>query len=917
MDKLEELSSIQIDDVLVTPACGDSDGEHPASYHMASQTTDTNVNQLVTSSAASVTTAPLSTQPAPTTNSSASFLPFHEPEKNKSGASTVNDELLTDFASTTALPDVAGEKEKKILFENRAKLYRSHFFEEVWIEQGVGQLQILKHLVSGNIRILMLLEDVHEICADHFLLSGMELTAKGDRGWVYHTVDHVVEKQALYAKLCVKFQTPEIANEFYRVFNMNKPADPRLTESSNFLPFQPTTPFLSAPLVPVTDGAKGDAISAYTSHVPNAIEKTATFKGTPAGNSSADRNFTVTAEVKETSGVNDATKTPSALLSGSSLNEMSLSEGKSKLFSSATVSSSAMAKSKENNSLSLDNVECAHLKNDVHNSASTTTFSTPVWVKNDNENSTSFDNFKFTVDTSYSRNNTDGSTFAKRKGFKRLTKSGFPIFDVNLAQTDPPPKNMAFSFGSSLKNSKELTESVPKFGNFMSNAKPVFSFEAEKKKTVLIDDKNKTSSMSSSCSDNKLNFHLPTTATSSTPVEVTNEQKSSTSISSFNFGNAGSFSCLNSQNENFKGFGTNLAQTNPPEKIVNFSSSSAASAVPTTTVTAPPSLAVMLENFLSRWKCEKCYVANKKERTVCVACHQPKNGAAQPDGSKATSCETSGRSFELASNPVLTTTSSHLVAKPFIVPAAATTSVCSSSSSTTVSITMDSCRVSASVAPPVEVGNSSLQQVDSCNSPVGTSNSSVHSKNEPSVPSKSCDNGVKSANEVRCETDLQSSPIGVTPVTVASLSITSTASAVTVPASTVATSSASSAQLFSIGKETAQKSVSQSRRLLKGVRRNCNGLQDESTSLSGSNEDSIKSTGRMHSQLNFGSVAAFRGVAASSSFGVSAAPTTNGFSFSMSTSSHGTKNNILTTTGLSENGTSTVPVFTFGDIRAL
>lgn len=142
MNKLEELSNIQdqqIDAVLITPNDSNLDSvsasQQSVSNPTASQMSNVNVNQAASSSLMSVTavtTASHSSHIAPVTNSSDSIPPVLVPGMNKSSASAIKHDSVTDFKPTTSLPDVVevktGEEVKKILFENRVKLYFFPYF---------------------------------------------------------------------------------------------------------------------------------------------------------------------------------------------------------------------------------------------------------------------------------------------------------------------------------------------------------------------------------------------------------------------------------------------------------------------------------------------------------------------------------------------------------------------------------------------------------------------------------------------------------------------------------------------------------------------------------------------------------------------------------------------------------------------
>ncbi|KAJ1528544.1 hypothetical protein ONE63_006950 [Megalurothrips usitatus] len=127
-----------------------------------------------------------------------------------------------DFKPIIPLPDevtvTTGEEDETPLFVRRAKLFR--FVEKEWKERGVGDMKILKHNVTGKLRILMRREQIHKICANHFILPEMELAPQtgSDRAWSWGANDFS-DGEAHIEKLCVRFKTKEDAQDFKEAFD--------------------------------------------------------------------------------------------------------------------------------------------------------------------------------------------------------------------------------------------------------------------------------------------------------------------------------------------------------------------------------------------------------------------------------------------------------------------------------------------------------------------------------------------------------------------------------------------------------------------------------------------------------------------------------------------------------------------------
>lgn len=149
---------------------------------------------------------------------------------NKSRNSATDDSYteehdpMPEFQPIIPLPDkikeVTGEENDTILFERRAKLYK--YVEKEWKEKGVGILKILKNNDSDKVRLVMRRDQVHKICANHFLYENMELKSKNDKAVVWSANDFSDTVQIQVESLCARFKTAEDCEEFTRVFNENK-----------------------------------------------------------------------------------------------------------------------------------------------------------------------------------------------------------------------------------------------------------------------------------------------------------------------------------------------------------------------------------------------------------------------------------------------------------------------------------------------------------------------------------------------------------------------------------------------------------------------------------------------------------------------------------------------------------------------
>nr|XP_008105263.1 PREDICTED: E3 SUMO-protein ligase RanBP2 isoform X2 [Anolis carolinensis] len=127
------------------------------------------------------------------------------------------------FEPVVPLPDKievkTGEEDEEEIFCNRAKLFRFDTECKEWKERGVGNVKILKHKITGKIRLLMRREQVLKICANHYINPDMTLkpNAGSEKSFVWHALDYADELPKP-EQLAIRFKTPEEAMLFKSKF---------------------------------------------------------------------------------------------------------------------------------------------------------------------------------------------------------------------------------------------------------------------------------------------------------------------------------------------------------------------------------------------------------------------------------------------------------------------------------------------------------------------------------------------------------------------------------------------------------------------------------------------------------------------------------------------------------------------------
>ena len=115
---------------------------------------------------------------------------------------------------------VTGEEGALTKFSERAKLFRFDSANKEWKERDVGEIKLLYDPSSGKSRVVMRREQVHKLCANHFILPNIKLKANttSNRSWLWHTHADVSDGDLKAEQLAVKFKQEETASQFKKLF---------------------------------------------------------------------------------------------------------------------------------------------------------------------------------------------------------------------------------------------------------------------------------------------------------------------------------------------------------------------------------------------------------------------------------------------------------------------------------------------------------------------------------------------------------------------------------------------------------------------------------------------------------------------------------------------------------------------------
>ena len=126
----------------------------------------------------------------------------------------------TDFKPTVSLPDAieqkTGEEDETVVYSHRAKLFRYDVDTKQWKKRGVGDIKILLHNETKRNRVVMRREQIHKLCANHYITADMELkkNAGSDRSWVWSVEADFSDGVAKKELLAVRFKHHEDAVMF-------------------------------------------------------------------------------------------------------------------------------------------------------------------------------------------------------------------------------------------------------------------------------------------------------------------------------------------------------------------------------------------------------------------------------------------------------------------------------------------------------------------------------------------------------------------------------------------------------------------------------------------------------------------------------------------------------------------------------
>ncbi|XWS55511.1 hypothetical protein CRYUN_Cryun09bG0006300 [Craigia yunnanensis] len=142
-----------------------------------------------------------------------------EHNREEENAPAADDEDTgAQVAPIVKLEEVAvstGEEDEDPILDLKAKLYRFDKEANQWKERGVGNVKLLKHKVSGKVRLVMRQSKTLKICANHIVLPTMTVQehAGNDKSCVWHATDFA-DGELKEEMFCIRFASVENCKSF-------------------------------------------------------------------------------------------------------------------------------------------------------------------------------------------------------------------------------------------------------------------------------------------------------------------------------------------------------------------------------------------------------------------------------------------------------------------------------------------------------------------------------------------------------------------------------------------------------------------------------------------------------------------------------------------------------------------------------
>ncbi|KAL3285049.1 hypothetical protein HHI36_019175 [Cryptolaemus montrouzieri] len=198
---------------------------HPHNYQIALPATSVNSTPSVLSKPApAISTEGMLSNIAPPVYSAVS-----DKKTSKNLGLQIEKSLEETFASApppivdlTKLQIPSFESQNEVtLFECPAKLYSFVDSSKEFEERGNGLFKLLENKEENTVRILMRIQDLGKVIANHYITKDMKIASTKDNAYYWSAVDYSKGNQTI-EKFCLKFKNSDDAGKFYDTFEKCK-----------------------------------------------------------------------------------------------------------------------------------------------------------------------------------------------------------------------------------------------------------------------------------------------------------------------------------------------------------------------------------------------------------------------------------------------------------------------------------------------------------------------------------------------------------------------------------------------------------------------------------------------------------------------------------------------------------------------
>ena len=129
-----------------------------------------------------------------------------------------------EFSPLVSLPETylvkSWDEDAKILFLQRAKLYRFDGSVKQWKERGIGDMKIVQHHETKKVSLIMRRDQILKLCCNHYLTEDMQLIQlETERSWMWFTPSDFSGDKPQPEQFAIRFKCAERGLEFKKVFD--------------------------------------------------------------------------------------------------------------------------------------------------------------------------------------------------------------------------------------------------------------------------------------------------------------------------------------------------------------------------------------------------------------------------------------------------------------------------------------------------------------------------------------------------------------------------------------------------------------------------------------------------------------------------------------------------------------------------